>query len=302
MAFVATHAQLQSLGLSKSTITRRIGPRGPWQRLLPGVVLTHRGTPTRDELLRGALAFCGEDAVVTGWDALLSAGLRQQAKPQVYLLIPADQQRKSFGYASIERTRKMPEPILREGIPYAPVPRALVDACRRSDSLTEVRHLVATTVQARLCTVDDVRDQVRAAARARTALARVVLAEVADGVRSGAEAVARSVMSEHGVPAPLWNVRLCTPDGRTFLTPDAYWPQFGAALEIDSFAWHLSPQDYLHTIRRSRRMIVNGVLVMHFAPVEISAGPARFAREVMALLEIARRTPLPEGIFVAPAA
>ena len=68
---VATHAQLRELGVSMASITRRIGVGGPWQRLLPGVVLTHRGTPTRRELLLGARAFCGDDAVITGIDALI---------------------------------------------------------------------------------------------------------------------------------------------------------------------------------------------------------------------------------------
>jgi hypothetical protein len=298
--FVATHAGLQEMGVSTSTITRRIGPGGPWQRLAPGVVLGHLGTPTRHELLLGAMAFCGEDTVVTGLDALRAARLRTSAgNPEVNVLVPIARQRKSYGYIRVERTRRLPEPTVVQGIPFAPVPRALVDACRRMESPAEVRHLVADTVQQRLCSVDELRDQVRASARARTALARAALAEVADGVRSGAEAAARSALDRFGAPAPLWNVRLLSRDGVAFLSPDAYWPEFAAAMEIDSFAWHLGPDDYLRTLQRSRRLTVRGVLVTHFAPVEITRDPERFAREVMTFLHMARNRAMPDGIVVA---
>jgi hypothetical protein len=249
------------------------------------------------------VAFCGEASVVTGLDALRAAGLRNVAdRREVDVLVPIHRQRKSYGYVRVERTRNLPVATVRDSIPFAPVPRALVDTCRRLENLLEVRHLVAATVQQRLCTVDELRDHVRTAARARTALARAVLGEVADGVRSGSEGSARTALARYGVPAPLWNVRLLTPDGVEFLSPDAYWPECAAALEIDSFAWHLAPEDYLRTMQRSRRLTVHGVLVMHFGPVEIIRDPERFARETLALLSIARQRPAPAGIVVARAA
>lgn len=37
---------------------------------------------------------------------------------------------------------------------------------------------------------------------------------------------------------PLWNARLHTPDGTFLAGPDAYWPDEGVALEIDSAEYH----------------------------------------------------------------
>ncbi|MFN8078025.1 MAG: hypothetical protein U0Q19_00525 [Kineosporiaceae bacterium] len=299
---VASHAELRAMGVSMATITRRIGVGGPWQRLLPGVVLTHRGTPTRRELLLGARAFCGDEAVITGIDALHAAGLRTlPPRPEIDVLIPAERHRKSHGSVHVERTHRLPDPVVVNGIPYAPVPRALIDTCRRTAVLGDVRHLVATVIQRRSCTVPELADETVAAARARTALARFVLAEVSDGVRSVAEGVARDVMRKGGVPAPEWNVRLILPDGSE-LTPDAYWPAHGLALEIDSYAWHLAPADYLHTMQRARRMVVGGLLLMSFGPVEITSGPDRFVREVKAMLALAAGRAVPEGIVMLPAA
>jgi hypothetical protein len=267
------------------------------------VVLTHRGTPTRSELILGALAYAGDGALVTGLDAVRAHGLRTvTTREWIDLLIPMKRQRKSRDFARLTRTLHMPEPKMITALPYAPASRAVIDACRRTESLADVRNLIASSVQKKLVTVAELQDEVNLAVRARTALANCVLREVSEGVRSVAEAIAKDVMARMGVPAPVWNVRIFTVDGALVLSPDAFWPKLGAALEIDSFAWHLLPADYLRTLQRSRQMVVNGIMVMHFAPVEIQSDPERFAREVMGLLRMAQNRPVPEGIVVRPAA
>ncbi|MBA3419279.1 MAG: hypothetical protein H0U09_11390 [Geodermatophilaceae bacterium] len=50
--------------------------RGLWQRVLPGVFVTHGGTPTADELARAALAFAGDCAALSGSHALQRFGIR----------------------------------------------------------------------------------------------------------------------------------------------------------------------------------------------------------------------------------
>lgn len=301
--FVATHRQLREMGLSTATITRRIAPHGPWQRMLPGVVLAHRGRAGRREQLLAALAFAGPDGVVTGLDALSAHGLRSiEPGPAVEVLVPMHCQRKSRQFVSIERTRNLPAPDPIRGIRYAPAPRALMDSCRRVGQLHSVRHLVSSAVQAELVSVQQLLDELHRAARQRTALARLVLNEVGEGIRSVAEAVARDVMQQGGIPTPQWNVTLYGDDGQLLLSPDAYWADLGVALEIDSFAWHLDPKSYLRTLKRSRAMMVNGIIVLHFAPVEIRDDPERFVREVLAVLRIAAGRPAPSGIAVRAAA
>ena len=289
---VATHRQLRGLGVSRSGITRRIGPHGPWQRLLPGVVLAHRGTPTRRELVLGTLAFAGDGAVISGADALAALGLRGGDVPGTVLVLVRDtRQRRSFGYARVERTTRLPEPIMRRSIPYAPVARALVDFCRFQPSLVDVRATVAAAVQQDRTTVTALADELRACQRQRTAGARLALAEVADGVRSIAEGRARAAIQRSGLPQPQWNAQLRDGDGVLFLQPDVWWPEFGAALEIDSRKWHLGPDAWQRTQQRQRRLTAHGVLVMSFAPSEIVDDPATFVREIRALLRTAAARP-----------
>ena len=51
--------------------------------------------------------------------------------------------------------------------------------------------------------------------------------------------------------------------------PDAWWPEFGIALEVDSQEWHLSPHDHARTLERQRRMAKHGILILPFTPRQI---------------------------------
>ncbi len=48
-------ADLVELGLHRATIAHRCRPGGPWQSLVPGVVLLHNGPRSRDDRRHGAL-------------------------------------------------------------------------------------------------------------------------------------------------------------------------------------------------------------------------------------------------------
>ncbi len=296
---VLTHAALTDAGLALSTVTHRIGPRGPWQRLLPGVVLAHRGTPTLRERVLGALAFAGPGSVITGLAALHAHGLRAVANTHVDVLVPQHRQRKGFGYVRVERTRRLPDPQLMRGVPYAPVARAVVDACRRLESLDEVREIVAEAVQRRRCTPGELAAEVSASARQRTALSRAVVAEIAAGVRSVAEARAREIYRRRGLPQPAWNVRLVNAAGELIAEPDGYWEEQAAALQIDSMAWHLRPSDYRRTQRRQRALTVHGILVLPVAPADILDDEEGFVRQTRMLLEEGARREPPGGVFIA---
>ena len=296
---VVTRRDLLALGLAPATISNRTGLRGPWQRLLPGVVLTHRGIATRRERELGALAYVGDGAVITGAAALRAHGV--DAVPTgrtVHILAPAARQRRSFGFVQIDRSRRMPDAQVVQGLPYAPVARALVDTCRHLEDLDRVRELVAEVIQRQLCSVADVVTEVRSAARQRTRLARHVVREMSAGVRSVAEAKAHAAFERHGVPQPDWNVDLVDQDGEFIGRPDGYWKVVAAAMEIDSMAWHLRPEAYRRTQRRQREFTSRGILVHPIAPQDIIDDEAGFISGIRAFLaEAARRTP-PSGISV----
>lgn len=293
---VTTHAKLNEAGVPLSTVCHRIRPSGPWQRLLPGVVLAHRGTPTRFERRLGALEYGGDGSVLTGLDALAEHGVRTAARmltPRVHILVKHRCQKTSHGFAVVTRTRYLPEPVLKRDLRCAPLARALVDACRQLEKLDDVRELVADVIQNHGLKAEDLFKQVMAAQRQRTALSRLVLAEIEAGVRSAAEAKLREAFRRYGVPEPVWNKELVTPDGELVAVPDAYWPDYGVALELDSMAWHLSPERYKRTQRRQRALVMHDVDVIPVAPSDVFDDEEQLCRELLAKLRSAARRPLP---------
>jgi hypothetical protein len=141
----------------------------------------------------------------------------------------------------------MPVPVVRDGLPLAPVARALVDAAVPLREADAVRAMFADAVQRGLCTPADLAIELAQVQRPYTALARSVLEEVTDGVRSAAEAWARRLVLRSGLPAPQWNVAVRRADGRLIGVADAWWDDVGLVWEIDSREWHLDPEAHDRT-------------------------------------------------------
>jgi hypothetical protein len=299
---VATHAELVAAGVPISSVTYRIRPNGSWQRLLPGVVLMHSGTATWRERLLGALAYAGEGAVLTGLAALKLYGLRTARQPAaIQVLVPHRHRRQNHYDVVVERTRRLPEPgqvMLRDGLPVAPLARAVLDACRRMSDLNGVRNLISDALQNRGLRLDDLRRELRAAARQRTAISRAVVAEVEAGVRFAAEARARELVAQLGSPQPLFNVDVLTADGELIVRPDGYFPQWACGYEIDSRRWHLSPDSYEATTRRRGRAARFGVLLLSATPTRVFDDPEGFLADLRGLQDIARSRQAPKGLQI----
>ncbi len=300
---VVRHSELKELGVPSSTIMSRIAPNGPWQRLLPGVLAAHRGIPTRRERILAAHKYAGEDSVLTGAPALVEYGVAaaRKASTRPHMLVPHECRRTSHGFVVIERTRRLPVPRKRGLLRIAPLPRAVVDACRRKQNLDNVREIVAEVVQDGRCTVAEIVAAVRLAARQRTALARAVLREVEAGIRSVAEAKVRSALLARGVDDLEWNVDLFTRDGEFVGRPDAYCRRTGVALQVDSMQWHLRPKRYRRTQQRQRGLTVWGIFVLPWSPADAVDNPDEVALGLIRLRELGAQRPAPD-LVVRPAA
>ncbi len=270
---------LERCGLARSTIARRCRPGGPWQALLPGIVLLHSGPPGRDDRRRAALLYGGrggEPCVITGLDALDLHGLRNIPRPggPVHLLVGSHVQRSGQGRVLLERTGRLP-PVRPGRWPLAPVARAVLDFGRRSHERGVVRAALAEAVQRGHCSAAELAVELAAGSTRGSAVPRAVLEEIADGVRSPAEAEARALVRGSALPAPLWNPRLHDATGRFIATPDAWFDDVALAWEIDSREWHLGPDDYAATLDRRNRLMAAGAVVVHHLPSDIRQRPAQ---------------------------
>ncbi len=287
---VLSRAQALTLGFTVDTVRYRIRPGGPWQRLLPGVYLTTTGEPTWEQRVMAAQLYAGPDAVVTGLAALRGQEIRAPETELVDVLVPATHRGTSRDFAVLHRTRRMPSREMCDlALRFAPPPRAVADAIRTLE-VADARAVVAWAVQRRRCTVATLAAELAAGPVRGSARLRAVLAEVADGVRSAAEAEFREVILASRLPVPMFNPILRL-DGEFLAQPDAWWPDAGVAAEVDSREWHLLPEHWENTLARGRRMAAAGIGHLHFSPRELRDDPDGLITEIQGALERGRLLP-----------
>ena len=168
--------------------------------------------------------------------------------------------------------------------------RAVADTVRSLDSLREVRAVVADAVQRGSCAVPDLVAELIAGPNAGSALFREALTDVADGICSVSEGELKDLLARSGLPMPLFNPMVYAGD-HFIARPDAWWPELGLAIEVDSREWHLSPEDHAETLVRGRRMAIYQLNVLRFTPKQIRTEPAQVVAEIRAAMESARDRP-----------
>ncbi|MEU9589673.1 hypothetical protein AB0D84_08045 [Streptomyces sp. NPDC048193] len=311
-----TVAQLRAHGVPAAEVDEQCRPGGPWQRLLPNVVLLHPGAPTSDERLHAVLLYAARErpaglpsvpvqpgtegtpdpgyaeAVITGLAALTLHGF-SGAPPLPSLdafdvLVPRMRRLRSTGCARIVRTAALPAAVQVTGVPVAPVARALADAVAGLQDAGVVRRLLTEAVRGGHCEpAAVVRELNRARLLGRPHVVDAVDSLVAEG-RAIAEQRLYRMVREHGLPDPVWNVDLRLPGGPHLGGLDAYWPEQAVALELDTRA-HRQDDDALWSeyARKREHLERLGITVVHVTPRKLRESPAHQAAVVRTALTTA---------------
>ena len=288
---VLSRTQALASGVTPNALQHRLRPGGPWQRLLPGVYLMATGQPTWEQQQIAALLHAGAESLITGPAALLNYRLTRSVPRSIDVLVPLARQPGSVGFVRVHRTRRMPASASCDGaVRFAPAERAVADTARALTDRVEARAVVASAVQRGQCTVAQLAAELGDGPVRGSANLRAVLAEVIAGIRSVPEADLRRLIIGARLPEPLYNPRLYL--GEQFLAqPDAWWPRYGVAVEVDSREWHLSPADWEQTMARHRRMSAVGIIVVHVSPRQLRDESAELEADLGAALRAGR--PLP---------
>ena len=287
---VITREQAVAVGLTKHALRHRLRLGGPWQGLLPGVYLATTGSPTRIQQEMAAMLYAGPGSVITGLAAVRQHHIRGPVTEFIDVLIPASRRRRDADFVQLHRTTRLPTQIWQLGpLRYALSPRAVADAVRDLTGLRDVRAMVADAVQRGHCRVPDLSEELSKGPSVGSKLFREALADVADGIRSAAEGDLKDLLAKSGLPAPLFNASIYDGDGTFIARPDAWWPEKGVAVEVDSHEWHMSPHDHTRTLERQRRMGKRGILVLPFTPREIRTQPAKVMATIRDALKTGRR-------------
>ncbi len=289
---VITRKQALNCAMSEKALRQRLRPDGPWQVVLPGVYLAQNGALRYEHRIAAAFLHAGSGLAVTGLGAAARHGIPCGPTDFVDILVPQDCRRADMRFVRLHRTIVAPKTYNDGGfVPFAAPARAVADAARQMRELTEVRALVAAAVQRRKASIWQLADELKVGPKQGSALLRLALAEVADGVRSIAEGDLRSLVRRGKLPEPLYNPSLYV--GGDFLaSPDAWWQEAGVAAEVDSKEYHLSPEQWAKTLDRHAQMTAQGILVLHFPPSKIRGDGRSVAEQVRSALE-SSRGPLP---------
>jgi hypothetical protein len=302
---VLSTATARRLGLTRSAVRHAIARRG-WQRLVPGIVLTAAGPPTRADWIHVGMELTGRQGALSGWDAVrvMGIGARRAPSEEVLVLDSAGRHRVA-GLVRIRPTRRhyhgSPLPCEHPELAFVPIvsaARAVADTALLYRTFAPVRALTTSAIQRRLCTPDEMDAELRSGPRNDSALLRRALADVLDGAQSIAEAEAINLLRTIGAPAFEVNVPIIDHDGRLLAVADLLWRELRAVLEVDSREFHFGEADWKGTTRRHNVLTSRGLALQHYPPSEIRGRGVLWARDVVAWLharaaELDR--PLPSG-------
>ncbi|MFD9573840.1 hypothetical protein ACFWBI_28880 [Streptomyces sp. NPDC059982] len=299
---LATRHQLTTGGVPAATLTSRTRPGGPWQRLLPRVYLLQTGPPDHRQRALAAVLYAaeptsdplsGDTAALTGAAALALLGIRDAPPVPADVLIRAPRRLTALPQVRPAPTTRWPRTLTVSGVPSAHPVRAAADYASRAAHPDRIRSVLAQVVQAGWCHPHDLHAELRASRLLARPAIRAAAAELLAGVRSVAEARARDTLTATDLPTPLWNARLYTPDGTFLASPDAYWPDEGVALEIDSAEYHYTRDAWHATLRRRLRLESHGILVVSATPSMIRDTPAEVIAALRTLLTLTTPRPTP---------
>ncbi|MFC9507115.1 hypothetical protein [Streptomyces sp. NPDC057002] len=315
---VMTVARLRAHGVSTAQVNEQCAPGGPWQQLLPGVVLLHQGPPTSEERLHAVLMYAARErgtgvpaqpgadgsgapahpeAMITGLAALTLHGFSSTpplpSLDAIDVLVPRMRRLRSTGCARIVRGVAPPVPEQVTGLPVAPVARALADAVAGLADAVVVRRLMTEAVRGGYCEPAAV---VRELNQARL-LSRPHVVDAVDSLLAEGRAIAEDrlyrMVREYGLPDPVWNVDLRLPGGPYLGGLDAYWPDQAVALELDTRApRHNDEAQWSEYARKREHLERLGITVVHITPRKLRDSVEQQATVVRtALMAAADREP-----------
>lgn len=250
--------RVAELGRCGGSAYVRTTSRTGWRRVLPGVVLATGRPPTRRDRRLAALRYAGAGAVLTGLTALRLHGFRRlPTEWDVVVLVPRKRARSSASYVRIERTGRLPPHQWRDGLPCAPVARALVDAARRMRDPDAVTALFGQAIGRGLCSMAGLAAELRAADGRGLRMARERFVELRARALAGARAELDRLLDLAGV---------------------ADDPE--VAVHLDTSAWELTTEAALRARVECRRLAKIRTRVVRVTPDQLARSPASVLVEI----------------------
>lgn len=280
-----TRQQALAHGVTDAAMRHALDQEGSWRRVVWGVYATFTGALGQRHLIRAALLYAGDQAMLTGTHACREYGMEYLPPDGVpVLLVPSHVKRAKIQIARIRRVRQPPPARTVNGIRCAPPERAALDAVRKVGSLRQARATLCEVVQRRLTTIDRLVDELTLVDLRGMRYGRLALSDVQAGCRSAPECELRDLMlTSDAIPAAVWNEPL--PDAPE-LIPDAYIEAARLVLEVESVRWHRLGDGPEITERRRAKYARLGLRVLPLSPQRIREEPGAVLAEIEAAVRV----------------
>jgi hypothetical protein len=263
--------QLAEHGVGWAPVRARL-KRGEWQRLLPQVLATHGGEPTRRQLMIASQLWGGQDAAIDGASACayFRRDLVRLDRARVHLVVPFESPARSRDWLHVRRTISEIEVVTTERLRYVVEPMAVLVAARDARNVDRAIDILSRALQTGVTTVLELQ-AVRSMLgdKGCGALDRA-LTQVGIGLRSPAEKLFRDlVMTSRILPEPLWNQWLDLGDDGLAVCADGLWKDAGMLHEVNGKVAHAWGLQYESTSAREERVTTADVIYTQSTPLRL---------------------------------
>lgn len=270
----ATHAawqvgvmtrQTAALAYGRSRVSVQLSARR-WQAPTPGVIVTHNGPLTRDQLIWVALLSGPTGTLLHGLSGAQYDGLRGFDPDRLTLVVPGSSRNCAARLSvlaqkhgvGIRWSTKLGEQDVNPHStpPRARLARSLVDAASERVSKRRARVILLAGVQQRLVRTPALADALsrRGKCRNRAIIVESIL-DAAGGIQSLPEADLNTIRRRLRLPEPRRQVTLRRQDGRYFL--DNEWPEFGVRVEVHGIP-HYQVRNWDSDLLRQNDIAIEG--------------------------------------------
>ncbi|HVF76244.1 MAG TPA: type IV toxin-antitoxin system AbiEi family antitoxin domain-containing protein [Acidimicrobiales bacterium] len=294
---LVTRAQAMAAGLSPSGVARRTRD-GTWRRVAAGVYAVASSPATwRQRVLAACLAL---GAVASHRTAAALWGLSGFRPGPVHVLVAAPRSARST-LAIVHRTVELPRADVTtiDGIPVTRLARTLIDLAGTVPARA-LEEAVDDALCRRLVTLPRL-DRRATALLGKGRAGSAAFADVLGSWRGDqplpqevAEARLLRRLVHAGLPPPIPQHEVYTPDGRFVGRLDLAWPDVRVGFELDGFRWHGSPRASQRDLARHNRLKALSWTVLQAMPADLAADGAHLAELARPLLASQRDPPMDE--------
>jgi very-short-patch-repair endonuclease/predicted transcriptional regulator of viral defense system len=270
-----TTRQLLGCGLSHTTIGRWTR-RGTLRRVHGGVYAVGHRSPAPEARWAAALLACGVGAALSDISAAALHGLLLDAGHDVHVTVENGALRRA-GIVVHRRSLGGGEVVRMKGLRVTTIPRTLLDLAAAG---VAVDRIIEEAIARRLVSLRGLRAYV---ARRQGVAGVAALRTAVEGprTRSRLERRFRRWLAAHDLPLPLSNHTIGP------YTVDAFWPDAGLVVEVDTLATHGTPLAFERDRRRDAYLAARGLRTIRVTDERMATDGARLARDLRRALDTA---------------